>query len=84
MAGSHGTVNHAEFFTVGSNPVGSNSIDDFDDRNIDLMTFRDSWTQAAGPRENYPSRWLHSDAKDVALRFNRQLYTDWITRGNLQ
>jgi hypothetical protein len=66
-----------------SNPVGSNPIGSFDVRNIDLMTKRDSWPIATGPREKYPNRWLHSDAKDVALRFNHPLYIDWITRGNL-
>lgn len=71
-----------------SNPAGSNPIQAFisgvQNRNIDLMTFRDSWPLATGSREPFPNRWLHSDAKDVALRFNHQLYTDWLTRGNLK
>ncbi len=66
-------------------PTGSNPISGFigSGRNVDLMTLQSEWPQSRINTTQFGTRWLHSDAIDVALRFNHLLFTSWINQGAL-
>jgi hypothetical protein len=57
--------------------AGRNSIDNYEDENTDMMTLKTGWPRGDG-------RWLHSDAGDVAFRYNHQLFKRWIDLGGLK
>jgi len=61
-------------FATGRNPI---PLFDQQDRNIDLMDLKDGWPRTGG-------RWLHSDAKNVAYRYNHLLWEKWIELGELK
>jgi hypothetical protein len=56
-----------------SQPTGSNPLDIFGDRNIDLTLLQTGWP-AERSTSGWSFRWLHSDLKDVAYPFNHMLY----------
>jgi hypothetical protein len=71
--------------------AGRNPIPLFDQklRNTDLNDFQDGWPQA---RLNDPEkrksptmgRWFHSDAKNIAYRYNYKLWDNWVSIGGLK
>jgi len=68
-------------FATGRNPV---PLFDLQDRNVDLMNRQDGWPQARLDNETLRNRWLHSDAKNIAYRYNHKLWEDWVDRGDLR
>lgn len=69
--------------------AGRNSIDNYEDENTDMMTLQSGWPQERLDNENTRTpegkgRWLHSDAGDVAFRYNYKLFDQWIELGNLK
>ncbi len=78
----------AEAIPASSQPCGSSRIDLFENRNKDLM----DWTNDGWPQERYLKmpdgstryRWWHSDAKDVAFRYNHSLFESWVQKGELK
>lgn len=72
-------------------PTGRNPVPLFDqqDRNADLMARQDGWPQArlSDPAKRLPDgrgRWFHSDAKNIAYRYNYPLWEEWVQRGSLK
>ncbi len=67
-------------------PAGRNPIPLFNqqDRNTDLMTEEDGWPQERLDNDRLKNRWLHSDAKNIAYRYNYKLWQDWVDRGDLR
>jgi hypothetical protein len=57
--------------------AGRNSIDNYQDRNTDMMTLKTGWPRGDG-------RWLHSDIGDVAFRYNHLVFKRWIDLGGLK
>jgi hypothetical protein len=72
-------------------PAGRNPIPLFEQqlRNTDLIDLQDGWPQA---RLNDPKkrisltigRWFHSDAKNIAYRYNYKLWDTWVGIGGLK
>jgi hypothetical protein len=59
-------------------PAGRNPIPRFGQtRNVDLMTQQDGWGRSGG-------RWFHSDAKNMAYRYNYKLWDTWVDIGGLK
>ena len=69
-----GTAIPALSFPTGGNPI---PLFDQQDRNVNLMDLKDGWPRSAG-------RWLHSDAKNVAYRYNYKLWEKWVDDGGLR
>jgi hypothetical protein len=67
----------AEAIPALSVAAGRNPITGFNDRNISMMDLKDGWPRADG-------RWRHSDAKNVAYRFNHRLWETWVQLGGLK
>jgi hypothetical protein len=57
--------------------AGRNEIDNYEDQNTDLMDLKTGWPRGDG-------KWLHSDAGDVAFRYNHLLFKRWIDLGALK
>jgi hypothetical protein len=60
---------------TGSNPLSGL----LPGRNQDLMQLKDLWSD----RPDFGPRWLHSDLKNVAYRYNHKLYEYLNTTGGL-
>ncbi|MDP1580082.1 MAG: hypothetical protein Q8M02_07380 [Candidatus Didemnitutus sp.] len=69
-----GTAIPALSFPTGRNPI---PLFDQQDRNVNLMDLKNGWPRSAG-------RWLHSDAKNVAYRYNHKLWEKWVDDGGLR
>ena len=69
-----GTAIPALSFPTGRNPI---PLFDQQDRNVNLMDLKDGWPRSAG-------RWFHSDAKNVAYRYNHKLWEKWVDDGGLR
>jgi hypothetical protein len=67
-------------------PAGGNPIPLFvnQNRNTDLMDREDGWPQERLSDNDKKNRWFHSDAKNIAYRYNHKLWEDWVDRGDLR
>jgi hypothetical protein len=80
----------AEVLGVGlpalSHETGANSvsvfIDGSGDRNIPLMSLKAGWPSER-IADQFGTRWLHSDLKDVAYPFNHKLHDTLVELGGL-
>jgi hypothetical protein len=72
----------AEAIPALSFAAGRNPILGFEGRNKNMYEFRTAWPQER-VSSKWESRWLHSDAKDVAYFFNHLLWKEWVTLGEL-
>jgi hypothetical protein len=69
--------------------AGMNSINNYGGRNTEMMALKSGWPQERlnDPKMVMPNgegRWLHSDANDVAFRYNYKLFDRWIELGELK
>ena len=66
-------------------PAGRNIVPLFGQtRNVDLMTKQDGWPKGRLDDNDKKNRWLHSDAKNIAYRYNYSLWDDWVILGDLK
>ena len=71
-------------------PAGRNPIPLFGPaRNVELVDFQDGWPQARlnDTTKRMPDgrgRWFHSDAKNIAYRYNYELWQTWVQQGSLK
>jgi hypothetical protein len=61
--------------------LGTNNFDLSSD--IANGGYQDGWPEGRLNDSDKRSRWLHSDAREVAYRFNHALFEKWVRLGNL-
>ena len=69
-----------------SNPAGSNPIDWGSDRNHDMhgMKEKDEWPQERLDDDDFLDRWIHSDIKNIAFRYVRNVFKEICDEGGLK
>ena len=67
---------------AGANPVPRLAPQNGDDKNIDMMTLKNGWSQ--GRTKGESGMWHHSDFVQMAYTFTYQLFNQFVTTGSLK